>query len=664
MAYAPNAHFRLQRTIDLEMELRVISYGSQAPMPSLSAKVPSSGLSIGRGGENDLALPDAERLVSRRQARVETDQTGQHVVINISASNSFLVNDHELVPGERIALKFGDEMRMGRFVIAVDDSKAASVERPLISETKAPVASPEHLDFADPLSVDDPLQVFSVATPPTADADPFSDLFESSKPAAQGAAAPVDAEAAPILRLVDGKPPLHPGPLSSVANEPLAGFDGKPHCDDPLGMGQPPLSSDTSDPWFPEPSALPPPTNKSFTTLIPEDFNPFELPSASIRNTADPFAEIARSGQISLEQLIDPGRQPNDLFKDLPGFKAGGIVDESVENPFGSSLLNESTQQDPLALFDQDNVLSEFESEQETFAPLSNHMPETCTVFSIPEAVAQETAPATLPATELIPETPLPVQICAEAQLAAPIAAPVVDDPQTQPSAKSCTEENPAAPLTPAPVAPVDQVTPPPIRSLNEAVLMKAFLAGTGLTEMPPPALTPEFMNLLGQLLASATQGTVDLIQARAATKYELRADVTMIAPRANNPLKFAPDGHSALFQLIGHRFPGFMAPLDAMQDAYDDLRAHQLGMAAGMRAALHDVLERFNPEQIESRLTQPSLLDSMLPQNRKSQLWTLYKDMFEQIKDEAENEFHVIFGKAFLEAYDQEVDRLSRRQA
>ena len=32
------------------------------------------------------------------------------------------------------------------------------------------------------------------------------------------------------------------------------------------------------------------------------------------------------------------------------------------------------------------------------------------------------------------------------------------------------------------------------------------------------------------------------------------------------------------------------------MRDAYDDLRAHQFGFLAGMRAALEGMLKRFDP--------------------------------------------------------------------
>jgi len=37
----------------------------------------------------------------------------------------------------------------------------------------------------------------------------------------------------------------------------------------------------------------------------------------------------------------------------------------------------------------------------------------------------------------------------------------------------------------------------------------------------------------------------------------------------------------------------GFMPAAPAMRDAYDDLRAHQFGFIAGMRAALEGVLAR-----------------------------------------------------------------------
>ena len=101
------------------------------------------------------------------------------------------------------------------------------------------------------------------------------------------------------------------------------------------------------------------------------------------------------------------------------------------------------------------------------------------------------------------------------------------------------------------------------------------------------------------------------------------------------------------------------MPPLDAMKDAYDDLRSHQIATMAGMRAALAGVLLRFTPERLEQRLTQRSVLDSVLPLNRKAKLWNLFSDLFEDISKEAEDDFHTLFGREFLRAYEAQIDQL-----
>ena len=72
-----------------------------------------------------------------------------------------------------------------------------------------------------------------------------------------------------------------------------------------------------------------------------------------------------------------------------------------------------------------------------------------------------------------------------------------------------------------------------------------------------------------------------------AALKREMRAELTMIVSRENNPLKFSPNVDVALQHLLGPPAPGFMPAAPAVRDAFDDLRAHQLGVMAGMRAAL-----------------------------------------------------------------------------
>jgi FHA domain-containing protein len=226
----------------------------------------------------------------------------------------------------------------------------------------------------------------------------------------------------------------------------------------------------------------------------------------------------------------------------------------------------------------------------------------------------------------------------------------------------------PAAPWPPAPAVPATArteiarapaVLAPAADAAGHADLLAALLNGLGAPGLRLESLTPETMQLLGQLLRESTRGAVELLVARAALKREMRAEMTMIVSRENNPLKFSPSVEVALQHLLGPPAPGFMPPAAAVRDAFDDLRAHQLGVMAGMRAALEGVLQRFDPKQLEGKLTKRSAIDSLIPATRKARLWESFTELFAQLQTEAQDDFDELFGKAFLKAYEDQLDRL-----
>ena len=81
----------------------------------------------------------------------------------------------------------------------------------------------------------------------------------------------------------------------------------------------------------------------------------------------------------------------------------------------------------------------------------------------------------------------------------------------------------------------------------------------------------------------------------------------------------------------------------------------------AGMKSALQGVLQRFDPQQLEAKLTHRSAISSLIPATRKARLWESFQQLFEQLSGEAQDDFDDLFGKAFLAAYEQQLDRLDR---
>ena len=229
-------------------------------------------------------------------------------------------------------------------------------------------------------------------------------------------------------------------------------------------------------------------------------------------------------------------------------------------------------------------------------------------------------------------------------------------DPAWRPPAPEVRTRAPMPPAAPARAAAVASPA-------GSEALSAAWREGLGADGLPDDALriTPALLRVVGRVLREATQGTVDLLAARTALKREIRAEMTMIAVRENNPLKFSASVDIALGHLLGTPAQGFLSPEHAMRDAYEDLRAHQFATLAGMRAALEGIFARFDPAVLEGRLAQKSMVESLLPAKRKARMWEVYNEMYKQLETEASDDFHELFGKAFLQAYEDHIAELSK---
>lgn len=184
--------------------------------------------------------------------------------------------------------------------------------------------------------------------------------------------------------------------------------------------------------------------------------------------------------------------------------------------------------------------------------------------------------------------------------------------------------------------------------------LKQSFLRGAGLPSAAMTGdLTPETMELLGKLLSSSLQGTIDLLALRSLVKQEVHADVTTVLVRNNNPLKFFTDSQTVLTQMLRKKMPGFMEPLEALEDAHGDLRGHQHGMTAGARACLLATLEPLAGDEVSAALPPAGFADKLMPHRRGLVQWHEYLRRHRAAVLGVDAQLH---GPAFLAAYDHAV--------
>ena len=185
-----------------------------------------------------------------------------------------------------------------------------------------------------------------------------------------------------------------------------------------------------------------------------------------------------------------------------------------------------------------------------------------------------------------------------------------------------------------------------------------AFARGLGLPQTP--SLDDAGWERAGQAVRLIVSGLIELLNARAELKRELRVeDRTMLASRDNNPLKTGIDLESALqYLLIAQSgMPGFKPADAALREAVDELRVHELATVAASRAAVEAALREFDPETLRKQLSPGK---SRLPQFfDSSRMWEAYVDRYEKQGAQMADWLERIFTRHFVPAYSRESERL-----
>jgi type VI secretion system FHA domain protein len=238
----------------------------------------------------------------------------------------------------------------------------------------------------------------------------------------------------------------------------------------------------------------------------------------------------------------------------------------------------------------------------------------------------------------------------AEATPRPPAAAPPQPPPQMPPPQN--------IPQMPVGVAP-DQMAAPP--GPGDLVGLRKLLETAGLDPQSAHAVANERLaETFGHILQITVRGIMDVLKSRAEIKSEFRVPLTRIRPVENNPLKFCVDVRDALYSLFAKQGGGFLPPVEAFEEGFEDIRAHQLAMMAGMRAAFDSLMERLDPENLEGEFSGDLRRTGLFKSLNKMQYWDMYREMYGEITSDADENFQRLFGDAFAKAYEEQMQRLT----
>jgi type VI secretion system protein ImpI len=185
-----------------------------------------------------------------------------------------------------------------------------------------------------------------------------------------------------------------------------------------------------------------------------------------------------------------------------------------------------------------------------------------------------------------------------------------------------------------------------------------AVLAGAGLA---PADVTPELARDFGRILRVVVSGVMDVMRSRQEIKDEFRMRPTRIGPAENNPLKVSANVDDALHNLLVKRNPAYLAPVEAFEDAFADLRNHQIAMLAGMRVAFESMLAELDPDRLQQEFDR-QLGKGLVP--AKLRYWELFREWRLRIVKDPDTSFRRLFGDEFARAYGEQLQQLKARRS
>lgn len=231
------------------------------PGNAMPVRMVGKSLTIGRGDENDLVLPDPEKTISKRHCAIE-DHDGNVIVVDFSTNGTFLNYGKTALGHVATPLHDGDILSLGAYELLVEitaaRAPAGGAQLPPLEE---PSASPGRAALAP-----DPLRLLEDHEPGKADF--LDELLGTGAPPAGPSvvqrAEPGDDGLLPPLGIDDLRAP-------------------SPAADLGMGASRPAHSSATEDSFRPPRVEVP-------AAVIPDDWDNLLEPLDDTPDPTDPFA--------------------------------------------------------------------------------------------------------------------------------------------------------------------------------------------------------------------------------------------------------------------------------------------------------------------------------------------------------------------------------------
>ncbi len=237
-------------------------------------------------------------------------------------------------------------------------------------------------------------------------------------------------------------------------------------------------------------------------------------------------------------------------------------------------------------------------------------------------------------------------------------AAPVVVGPPSAP------------PPTPTRAPVVARIEPAPRRPMNSPMdnadegqsSFDGFCRGAGIE---PGALSADaqatMLTLAGQMLREVV---LDLMEGLKTRTDQVRSAQNPATPLAqNNPLKLTASVEDVLRKLLYAHGSRQLGAVEALREAFTDLRHQRLAGDTATQAAVDDLLRRLDPIELQERFERGLKRAPALAGGNKTKYWDLYTEFYPLLNQRDARGLPAVFAEEFARRYAEKLEELENRK-
>jgi type VI secretion system protein len=183
-----------------------------------------------------------------------------------------------------------------------------------------------------------------------------------------------------------------------------------------------------------------------------------------------------------------------------------------------------------------------------------------------------------------------------------------------------------------------------------------AFCRGAGVeTASLSVEAQAKLLTLAGQMLRETVLDLMGALKHR----HDQRARLHATEPaQTNNPLKNSAGVEEALRKLLSAHSRS-LGSVEALREAFGDLRNHQVALDAAGQMALDDLLHRLDPNELQERFDRGLKRNAAGAGANKAKYWELYSEFYPLVNQRDARGMPAVFAEEFARSYAEKLTEL-----